>query len=48
MVYMAYRCSNNSAFVVKEKAAIDFILDSQAPNATFGNEYSTALALQVI
>lgn len=47
MVYLAYRCTNNSSFIDKENAAIQFILASQDPHGTFGNEYSTALALQV-
>lgn len=47
MVYMAYQCVGNQAYQDKQTAAIDYILKQQDDKGVFGNEYSTALALQV-
>jgi hypothetical protein len=47
MVYMAHQCVGNQAYQDKQTAAIDYILKQQDDKGVFGNEYSTALALQV-
>jgi len=47
MVYMAYRCVGNQAYQDNQTAALDYILKQQDAKGVFGNEYSTALALQV-
>ena len=47
LVYMAYRCIDDPTYSKKESAALKFILDSQDEKGLFGNEYSTALAVQV-
>lgn len=46
MVYMAYRCAGN--YSNKADAAINYILSKQDSNGLFGNEYSSALAVQAI
>lgn len=47
LVYMAYHCVGNSTYKNAEDAAFNFILQAKNENGTFGNEYSTALAVQV-
>ena len=44
---MAYRCVDDPAYTDKMTAALDYILNEQDHNGLFGNEYSTALAIQV-
>lgn len=46
MVYMAYRCVEK--YFDKADAALSYILSAQDTNGLFGNEYSTALAVQAI
>ncbi|CAG2214686.1 GIF [Mytilus edulis] len=48
LVYMAYHCVGNSTYKNAEDAAFNFILQAKNENGTFGNEYSTALAVQAI
>ena len=48
LVYMAYHCVNDSTYSDKENAALNYILNHQDSKGLFGNEYSTALALQVV
>lgn len=47
MVYMAYHCVGNHAYQDNQTSALDYILKQQDDKGVFGNEYSTALALQV-
>ena len=44
---MAYHCVGNPTYKNAEDAAFNFILQAKNENGTFGNEYSTALAVQV-
>lgn len=48
VVYMAYHCVGNPTYKKAEDAAFNFILQAKNENGTFGNEYSTALAVQAI
>ena len=47
MVYLAYQCVNDDKYYTQANAALDYILFREDDNGAFGNEYSTALAVQV-
>jgi len=44
---MTYRCFDDTAYIDNMTAALDYILNEQDHERVFGNEYSTALAIQV-
>jgi len=47
MVSLAYQCVNDPAYAVQSKAAFDYIMHKRDDKGLYGNEYSTALAVQV-
>jgi hypothetical protein len=47
MVSLAYQCINDPAYAVQSKAALDYIMHKRDDKGLYGNEYSTALAVQV-
>ncbi|XP_052105420.1 transcobalamin-2-like [Mytilus californianus] len=48
MVYLAYACVNDAAYSTQSKAALEYILQKRDSKGLYGNEYSTALAVQAI
>lgn len=47
MVSLAYQCINDSTYAVQSKAAFEYIMHKRDDKGLYGNEYSTALAVQV-
>ncbi|CAC5418768.1 unnamed protein product [Mytilus coruscus] len=48
MVYLAYACVNDAAYSTQSKAALEYILQKRDSKGSYGNEYSTALAVQTL
>ena len=47
IAYMAYKCVNDPTYSEKSADVLEYILNEHDTQGLFGNEHSTALALQV-
>ncbi|KAK3091370.1 hypothetical protein FSP39_019327, partial [Pinctada imbricata] len=48
MTVMALSCVDNTSYSAAQRAAEDFILNGMKPDGSFGNEYTTGLAIQAL